>query len=148
MSVDPVTATLPVDPGRVHSGVPPCAGAADGHVLSGAGDSGTENGSASVEVELVVYEAAVSESEPHAASIMANSVADAISATEVLQVKFTLDTLKRLSHHRAVTLAAIWSAILVAESAGVLLHVLTSTMMLLRCASARPQPQPGAAASR
>ena len=77
VSVDPVTATLPVAPGSVHSGVPPLAGAAVGHVLAAAGAgvsvgvwvSVTENGSAGVvaEVELV-DEAAESESEPHAAS--------------------------------------------------------------------------------
>ena len=49
-------------------------------------------------------------------------------------------------HHRAVTLAASCSAILTAESAGLALQVLTSIMMLFLCASARPQPQPGALA--
>jgi len=49
-------------------------------------------------------------------------------------------------YHRAVTLAAIWSAIFTAESAGLALHVLMSMMMLFLCASARPQPQPGAPA--
>ena len=50
-------------------------------------------------------------------------------------------------HHRAVTLAASCSAILTAESPGLALHVLMSMMTLFRCASARPQPQPGAPAS-
>jgi hypothetical protein len=36
VSVDPVTATLPVAPGSVLSGVPPLAGVADGHVPTGA----------------------------------------------------------------------------------------------------------------
>ena len=49
-------------------------------------------------------------------------------------------------YHRAVTLAAIWSAIFTAESAGLALQVLMSMMMLFLCASARPQPQPGAPA--
>ena len=50
------------------------------------------------------------------------------------------------SLHRAVTLAAIWSAIFNAESAGLALHVLMSIMTLFLSASARPQPQPGALA--
>jgi len=49
-------------------------------------------------------------------------------------------------YHRAVTLAAIWSAIFNAESAGLALHVLMSIMTLFLSASARPQPQPGALA--
>jgi predicted ATPase len=50
-------------------------------------------------------------------------------------------------YHRAVTLSASCLAIRTAESAGAALHVLTSTMMLFRCVSARSQAQPGAAAS-
>jgi hypothetical protein len=53
---------------------------------------------------------------------------------------------RRGPYHRAATLAAIWSAILTAESAGLALHVLTSIMTLFLSASARPQPQPGAPA--
>jgi hypothetical protein len=44
------------------------------------------------------------------------------------------------------TLAAIWSAMLTAESAGLALHGLMSMTTLFRAASARPQPQPGALA--
>ena len=44
------------------------------------------------------------------------------------------------------TLAAIWLAMLTAESAGSALHVLTSIRTLFRCASARPQAQPGSLA--
>jgi hypothetical protein len=44
------------------------------------------------------------------------------------------------------TLAAIWVAMLTAESAGLALHVLTSIRTLFLAASARPQPQPGALA--
>jgi hypothetical protein len=54
--------------------------------------------------------------------------------------------LVRQSYHRAATLAAIWSAIFNAESAGLALHVLMSIMTLFLSASARPQPQPGALA--
>jgi transcriptional regulator GlxA family with amidase domain len=54
--------------------------------------------------------------------------------------------LVRQPHHRAVTLAAICSAIFNAESAGLALHVLMSIMTLFLSASARPQPQPGALA--
>ena len=93
-SVDPVTATLPVEPGKVHSGVPPSAGAADGHVLSAVGVSGTENGSAVSEVadELLVVD--VSLSEPHAASIRRSGAADATTATEDLRGKFTVATVQ------------------------------------------------------
>ena len=49
-------------------------------------------------------------------------------------------------YHRAVTFAAIWSAFFNAASAGSALHVLMSIMTLVRCASARPQPQPVAQA--
>ena len=52
----------------------------------------------------------------------------------------------RQPYHRAVTLAAIWSAIFCAESEGLALHVLMSMMTLFLSASARPQPQPGAPA--
>ena len=54
--------------------------------------------------------------------------------------------LVRQPYHRAATLAAIWSAIFNAESAGLALHVLMSIMTLFLSASARPQPQPGALA--
>jgi hypothetical protein len=53
--------------------------------------------------------------------------------------------LARQLYYRAVTLAAIWSAILTAVSARLALHVLISIMTLFLCASVRPQPQPGAA---
>ncbi|SHX79712.1 Uncharacterised protein [Mycobacteroides abscessus subsp. abscessus] len=38
-SVDPMTATLPVVPASVHSGVPPACGAAVGHPLAVLGGS-------------------------------------------------------------------------------------------------------------
>jgi hypothetical protein len=44
------------------------------------------------------------------------------------------------------TLAAVWLAMLTAESAGLALHVLTSITTLFLAASARPHPQPGALA--
>jgi hypothetical protein len=103
-SVEPVTATLPVVPGRVHSGVPPLAGAAVGHVLAAAGAgvsvgvwvSVTENGSAGVVAEVgLVEDAAVSESEPHAASVATSNVAPAASVTEEdTREKFTGVTLQ------------------------------------------------------
>jgi hypothetical protein len=64
----------------------------------------------------------------------------------VLNTSSSVDRRARQLYHRAVTLAAIWSAILTAVSAGSALHVLMSIMTLFLCASARPQPQPGAAA--
>lgn len=42
MSVDPVTATLPVVPGSVHSGVPALSGAAVGQAGACASDEGAE----------------------------------------------------------------------------------------------------------
>ena len=49
-------------------------------------------------------------------------------------------------HIQVGTLAAIWLAMLTAESAGLALQVLTSIRTLFLCASARPQAQPGALA--
>jgi hypothetical protein len=82
-SVDPVTATLPVVPGSVHSGVPALCGAAVGHPLAAIGVSvlAGENASA-VEDAADVAVDAVSVSEPHAASAMTRDAAQATSATE------------------------------------------------------------------
>jgi hypothetical protein len=101
VSVEPVTETLPVSPGSVHSGVPVSAGAAVGHVLAAAGAAGgvcvsvTENGSAALVVVVVlVDDAAESESEPHAANVVTSKVAPAARATvEDTREKFTLATL-------------------------------------------------------
>ncbi len=106
VSVEPVTETLPVAPGSVHSGVPLSAGAAVGHVVAAAGVgvaagaavgvcvSVTENGSAGDVVDVLVDDAAESESEPHAASVVTSNVAPAASATEEdTREKFTVATL-------------------------------------------------------
>ena len=81
VSVGPVTATLPVAPGSVHSGVPPLFGAAGGHGLGSVAVSVYEGGENTSEAEDVVVDDDVSESEPHAASVMINDAAQATSAT-------------------------------------------------------------------
>ena len=50
VSVDPVTATLPVAPGSVHSAVPPLVGAAGGHGLGSVAVSVYEGGENTSEV--------------------------------------------------------------------------------------------------
>ena len=100
VSVDPVTATLPVAPASVHSGVGALAGAADGHPPEAAvGASGIEEDSASAIDDDVVDDAedveAVSELEPHAASVMPSATAQAASAAEEEpREKFTVATLQ------------------------------------------------------
>jgi hypothetical protein len=103
VSVEPVTATLPVAPGSVHSGVPLSAGAVVGHVLAAAEVGGaagrcvwvTENGSAAevlVDDELADE---VSVSDPHAASVVASKAPLATSTTEEdTREKFTVVTLQ------------------------------------------------------
>jgi hypothetical protein len=81
VSVDPVTATLPVAPGTVHSGVPPVAGAAVGQPLNGAAGSVTEDVATSA-TDGDVADAGSVVSEPHAASVIANDAAQATSPTE------------------------------------------------------------------
>ena len=78
VSVDPVTATLPVVPGSVHSGVPLFAGAAVGHALPAIAVSVTEDATGSATEGVLADE--VSASEPHAASVMTRS--DAADANQ------------------------------------------------------------------
>jgi hypothetical protein len=80
--VDPVTATLPVVPDSVHSGVPPFAGAAIGHELASVDVSTSEGGENTSETEEEVGVDEVSVSEPHAASVMTSDAAQATRATE------------------------------------------------------------------
>ena len=82
VSVGPVTATLPVAPGSVQAGVPPLFGAAGGHGLGSVAVSVKEGGENTSEAEDVVVDDDVSESEPHAASVMINDAAQATSATD------------------------------------------------------------------
>ena len=90
VSVDPVTATLPVVPGSVQPGVPPFCGAADGHVLAAVAASEV----ATTATEGVLADG-VSVSEPHAASVMANDAAQATNATaEDVREEFTVVTLQ------------------------------------------------------
>ena len=76
VAVDPLTATLPVAPVSVHSGVVPLCGRAIGHGLGGAAVSVTEDDTLST-----VPPAGVSVLEPHAASIMTNDAPQATTAT-------------------------------------------------------------------
>jgi hypothetical protein len=96
-SVDPVTETLPVAPGNVHSGVPPVAGAAVGHVLAAAAVTGAEGGSRSAIADALVDElvADVSVSELQAASVMTNDAAQVTIATEEgTRIEFTVVTVQ------------------------------------------------------
>lgn len=80
VSVEPETATFPVLPASVHSGVPAPCGAAVGHPLVVAG------GSAGADLASV--------SEPHATSVTTNEAAQAASATDgYTREEFTVATL-------------------------------------------------------
>lgn len=96
VSVDPVTATLPVVPGNVHSGVPPAAGAAVGQAPAAVcvmGDSVTW----AADGDGVLVDAVVA-SEPHAASVTTSDAAQATSPMEEdIREKFTVVTLQ--PHH-------------------------------------------------
>ena len=102
VSVDPVTATLPVAPGSVHSGVPPFCRRAVGHGAGAAGwfGSATGNGYGLGSAILELAEAAgdesgvASASEPHPASNMTSVVAQTADATEPkAREEFTAATL-------------------------------------------------------
>src|SRR5512139_2319125 len=93
-SVDPVTATLPVVPFRLHSGAPVSGGATAGHALSPAGvSSGTGGVNASETGDDDVLAEGLSVSEPHAESVMANDAAQAATAREDRRDAFTAVTL-------------------------------------------------------
>jgi hypothetical protein len=98
-----VTATLPVAPVSVHSGVPPLPGAAVGQVLSAVATSVEAGVTASVtegvpaDPEDVLADGVVL-SELHAASVMTADAAQTTSATEEYTRKeFTIVTLH--PHH-------------------------------------------------
>jgi hypothetical protein len=105
VSVEPVTATLPVAPLRVHSGVPPSPGAWVGQLLSavagwlGAGDTASVNAGALLEAECVLGDEA-GLSELHAARVRAADAAQTMSPTEeYVRKEFTVVTLQsRVSH--------------------------------------------------
>jgi hypothetical protein len=115
--VDPVTATLPVDPGSVHSGVPPFSRAVVGQLLAAvagsvAGDVTTSATEGVLVDEVLVDE--VSVSEPHEASAMTNAAAQAASATgEDTREEFTVVTLQPhyavLAGSPAKTLDIVWT---------------------------------------
>jgi hypothetical protein len=96
-----MTATLPVAPSSVHSGVPPF-GAAVGHEVAtapGAGWAGnwlsTEYRSAGSALDVLADDASGSESEPHAARLVTSAAAMPANATvEDKRVEFTVVTLQ------------------------------------------------------
>ena len=100
VSVEPVTATLPVAPLNVHSGVPPPPGAWVGQPLSAvvgggeAGDMAWVKAGALVEAEDVFFDEA-GLSELHAASVMTADAAQTASPTEeYVRKEFTVVTLQ------------------------------------------------------
>ena len=97
LSVEPVTATLPVDPLRVQSGVPPSPGAWVGQLLSAVAGGGAAGDMAWVKagaVEDVSFDEA-GLSELHAASVMTADAAQTISPTEeYVRKEFTVVTLQ------------------------------------------------------
>lgn len=105
VSVEPVTATLPVAPLRVHSGAPPSPGAWVGQLLSAvagwveAGDTASVKAGALVEADDVLGDEA-GLSELHAASVMTADAAQTTNPTEeYVRKEFTVVTLQpRVSH--------------------------------------------------
>jgi hypothetical protein len=105
LSVEPVTATLPVAPLRVQSGVPPSPGAWVGQLVSavagggGAGDIAWVKAGALVEGEDVLGDGACL-SELHPASVMTADAAQTTSPSEeYVREEFTVVTLHpRVSH--------------------------------------------------
>ena len=102
LSVEPVTATLPVAPLSVQSGVPPSPGAWVGQLLSavaGGGEAGDMAWVKAGAVEDVSFDEA-GLSELHAASVMTADAAQTTSPTEeYVRKEFTIVTLQpRVSH--------------------------------------------------
>ena len=97
LSVEPVTATLPVAPLRVQSGVPPSPGAWVGQLLSavaGGGEAGDMAWVKAGAVEDVSFDEA-GLSELHAASVMTADAAQRASPTEeYVRKEFTVVTLQ------------------------------------------------------
>jgi hypothetical protein len=97
LSVEPVSATLPVAPLRVQSGVPPSPGAWVGQLLSavaGGGEAGDMAWVKAGAVEDVSFDDA-GLSELHAASVMTTDAAQTASRTEeYVRKEFTVVTLQ------------------------------------------------------
>lgn len=92
VSVDPVTATLPVAPGNVHCGVPASAGGVVGHVLSGPAAWVTVEATAGAVAVLLADGVLL---EPQAARVNAIDAAQATSPTaEGTREEFTVATLQ------------------------------------------------------
>ena len=135
VSVDPVTATLPVAPGSVHSGVPPFSGAAVGHALAAVAVSVTEDATTSATEGVLADEGSVSE--PHAASVMTNDAAQATSATEEdTREEFTVVTLQ--PHYAALAGSPDWDDESVAQD--VRIHFGRIHAGAHRRAASRPAP--------
>lgn len=81
VSVDPVTATLPILPACVHSGLPAFAGAAVGQLLASVAVLVTEGAAVGSATDVSVADG-VSAFEPHAASVMAKTAAHATKPRE------------------------------------------------------------------
>jgi hypothetical protein len=91
VSVDPVTATLPVVPETVHSGAPAFCGAAVGQVLAAGVGAVVEVASLATEEVLVDEVDGEVVLDPQAASIRTNDPAQAaMAATEDMREEFTV----------------------------------------------------------
>lgn len=114
VSVDPTTATLPVAPGSVHSGVLTSCGAVIGQPLAG---SVTEDVATSATDGAV--DDAVSASEPQAASVTTSEAAQAASATEEgRREDFTVATVQRCRFRRRGPAVRCWDSRLVVDPWG------------------------------
>ena len=118
VSVEPVTATLPVAPVSVHSGATPLPGAAVGQVLFAVAGSGEAGLTASVKAGVLadpedVLADGVVLSELHAANVMTADAAQTTRAKEeYIREEFTVVTL----HPRPATTATSIGFAIVAQS--------------------------------
>jgi uncharacterized protein YcfJ len=89
--VEPVTATLPVVPDTVHSGVPAFCGGAVGHELDAGAGPAVDVATSAIEGEVLaddVDEDVVSD--PHAATVRTNDAAHAASTADDMREEFTV----------------------------------------------------------
>ena len=104
VAVDPLTATLPVAPVSVHSGVVPLGGIDVGHGLAGAV---TDDDTLSTELadDVSVFE-------PHAASIMVSDVAQAAMTTDFeTRDEFTVRHATADRGHGITSAGSAWSGV-------------------------------------
>jgi hypothetical protein len=132
-SVDPVTATLPVVPGSVHSGAAPLAGAAVGQLLVAIWVTG-DPVTAEAAGELA-DDADVSGSEPQAASVIERVVAQTTRAAEAeIREEFTRATLQRAPLRERTGYSRYTGE---AESSGPLLTLWIRPGLTIRCPHSR-----------